>query len=65
MKLRLSKDDNALYLRLNDHTIVESEEVESGVILDFDSEGNMVGIEILRLSERTTDELDKVLMETV
>lgn len=65
MKLRLSKEDNALYLRLNDHTIVESEEVESGVILDYDSEGNMVGIEILRLSERTTDALDKVLMETV
>ncbi|RLC80386.1 MAG: DUF2283 domain-containing protein, partial [Chloroflexi bacterium] len=36
----------------DDSTIVESEEVQPGIILDFDAEGRVVGIEILQLSKR-------------
>ena len=52
MKLKIDRESDALYFRLNDSEIVESEEVQPGVILDFDARGQMVGIEILHVSER-------------
>jgi len=51
MKLRVDGENDALYLRLNETEIVESEEVEPGVILDFDKDGRVVGMEILVVSE--------------
>jgi len=56
MKLKIDKENDALYLRLDEAKIVESEEVESGVILDFDQEGRVVGIELLHLSSRVDAE---------
>ncbi len=56
MRLRIDKEDDALYLRLDESSIVESEEVEPGVILDFDAAGRVVGVEMLGLSKRTTIE---------
>jgi uncharacterized protein YuzE len=53
MKLKIDKENDALYFHLDDAAIVESEEVEPGVILDFDGKGRLIGIEILNLSTRT------------
>lgn len=52
MKLRLDKECDTVYFRLDDSEIGESEEVQPGVILDFNAEGKVVGVEILNLSER-------------
>ena len=52
MKLRLDEKADALYLRLDDSKIVESEEVSPGVVLDFNEREQVVGVEILRLSQR-------------
>lgn len=56
MKIRIDKEDDALYFELDDTEIVESEEVQPGVILDFDRDGRLVGIEILSLSSRLAPE---------
>jgi uncharacterized protein YuzE len=61
MKLKLDRESDALYFRLDDSEIVESEEVQPGVILDFDARGQMVGVEILHLSTRVDPEGLKVL----
>ena len=52
MKLKVDKESDVLYFRLDESVIVESEEVAPGVILDFDGEGRVVGIEMLNLSSR-------------
>jgi uncharacterized protein YuzE len=52
MKLKIDNEVDALYLRLNDSAIVESEEVQSGVILDFNSEKHVIDIEFLGISKR-------------
>ena len=52
MKLQLDKQADALYLRLDDSPIVESEEVSPGVILDYNAAQEVVGVEMLRLSQR-------------
>jgi uncharacterized protein YuzE len=61
MRLKIDKENDALYLRLDEKTIVESEEVQPSVILDFDENGRVVGVEILDLSTRTEPEKLRVL----
>ena len=65
MNLKLDKENDALYFRLDKSTIVESEEVQPGVILDFNKAGQVVGIEILNLSVRVdSDQLNILQYET-
>ncbi len=52
MRLHVDKKADALYLRLDDSKIVESEEVAPGVILDYNERNEVVGIEMLYLSKR-------------
>ena len=52
MRLKVDRQADALYLRLNDSPIVEAEEVSPGVVLDFNEHNQVVGIEMLNLSKR-------------
>ena len=52
MRMHYDEKADALYLRLDDSTIVESEEVKPGIVLDFDAEQQVVGIEVLDLKRR-------------
>jgi uncharacterized protein YuzE len=61
MRLRIDTENDALYFRLDESSIVESEEVQPGVILDFNEEGLVVGIEILSISTRMKPEQLRVL----
>jgi uncharacterized protein YuzE len=56
MKLKVDKESNALYFRFDENAIVESEEVRPGVILDFDKNGMVVGVEFLDIAERVGPE---------
>ncbi|KNY19481.1 DUF2283 domain-containing protein [Methylobacterium sp. ARG-1] len=47
MKVRYDSEADALYLRLADAPVTESEEVRPGIVLDFDAAGGVVAIEIL------------------
>ena len=53
MKLHLDEKADALYLRFNEDAIVESEEVRPGIVLDYDKDGQVVGVEVLGVSART------------
>ena len=65
MKLHIDKKSDALYLRLDDSNIVESQEVSPGVILDFNEDNQVVGIEMLNLSHRTPQlNLDELQYQT-
>ena len=54
MKLSVDKEADALYLRLDDSPIVESEEVSPGVVLDYNESNEVVGVEMLNLSKRSS-----------
>ncbi|MGR0482757.1 MAG: DUF2283 domain-containing protein [Candidatus Electronema sp. V4] len=56
MRVRVDKESDALYFRLDDKRIVESEEVRPGVILDFDENGSVIGVEFLGISARASKE---------
>jgi len=49
----VDSEADALYLRLDDTSIVQSEEVSPGIVLDFNDRQQVVGIEILKLSTRS------------
>lgn len=66
MRLKIDKENDALYFRLDESAIVESEEVQPGIILDFDKNNQVVGIEILNLRARVGQEKINILqLETV
>ena len=52
MKLRYDEKVDAIYLRLDDSKVVESEEVKPGIVLDFNAKKQVVGIEVLDLKRR-------------
>ena len=52
MKVRFDEQADALYLSLDDSKIVESEEVQPGIALDFNESNQVVGVEILRIKDR-------------
>ena len=52
MKFRYDPDVDAVYMRITDADIVESEEVQPGMIIDFDAEGKIVAMEFLKARER-------------
>jgi len=61
MRLKIDRENDALYLRLDERAIVGSEEVQPGVILDFDENDTVVGVEILSLSTRIAPEMLRVV----
>lgn len=66
MKLRVDKEADALYLRLDDSPIIESEEVSPGVVLDYNEFDEVVGVEMLYLSRRASGlNLSALEFETV
>ncbi len=54
MKSAYDAKVDALYIRWTESKIAESDEVSEGVILDYDSDGNVVGVEVLNASQKIT-----------
>jgi len=52
MKVRFDQGADALYIRLDDTPILESEEVSPGVVLDYDANNRVVGIELLKVQQQ-------------
>jgi uncharacterized protein YuzE len=60
MKLQYDRETDSLYIDLNARPSVDSREVQDGVVLDFDAEGQIVGIDIQHASQI----LDLAMLET-
>lgn len=46
-KFEYDPEANAAYIRFSSEKVLESEEVSEGIILDYDTEGRIVGMEVL------------------
>jgi uncharacterized protein YuzE len=55
MKLTYDSEVDVLRIVLSDADIEESDEDKPGVILDYDKDGNVVGLEILEASKRVAN----------
>ena len=52
MKLNYYPETDSLYIDLSEKVSSESREISEGVVLDYDSEGNLVGIDIDNASKK-------------
>ena len=52
MKLNYYPDTDSLYIDLCERPSVESREISEGVVLDYDAEGHLVGIDIDNASRK-------------
>jgi uncharacterized protein YuzE len=55
MKLTYDPEVDVLRIVLSDAEIEESDEDKPGVILDYDKDGNVVGLEILEASKHVAN----------
>ena len=53
--IRYDSDADALYIRIREGKVLESDEVEDRIIVDYDEKGNVVGIEVFEFSKRKID----------
>lgn len=63
MKFKYDKDVYIIYITLTGQSVAESDEDKPGLIIDYDSDGNIVGMEILNASKRIPDP-NKLEIET-
>lgn len=52
MKLNYYPETDSLYIDLSSKTSVDSKEISPGIVLDYDNEGNLVGIDIDNASKK-------------
>ena len=52
MKIQYNPEEDVLSILLSEHSIAESDVDETGVILDYDVDGNLVGLGVLDASRR-------------
>jgi uncharacterized protein YuzE len=52
MKIEYSKQADAIYVYFKEDFVASSKEIEDGVVIDFDKEGQLIGIEVLDVSQR-------------
>ena len=66
MKIEYSKDVDALYIRLDESPVVESEEIQPGIVLDYNAKSEAIGIEIRGIKKRVPGvDLKKLQFETI
>ena len=52
MLIKYDKDVDIVYIQFSEKKVAESDEDKPGIILDYDDEGNIVGIEVLEASKK-------------
>ncbi|HPD57580.1 MAG TPA: DUF2283 domain-containing protein [Smithellaceae bacterium] len=52
MRLNYYPETDSLYIDLSENKSAESKEISEGVVLDYDAEGNLVGIDIDNASKK-------------
>lgn len=59
MKIEFDPIADALYLELTDSEVEKTEEIKPGVMMDYDADGNIVGVEVLYISKRANQPIKK------
>ncbi len=52
MKIEYDKEVDALYIRLKEQQVDYTQELAEGINLDFDSEGRLIGLEVIGVTEK-------------
>jgi len=56
MEIKYDKEADAMYIEFRKGEFAKNKKIDDFTIIDFDKEGNMLGIEILKASKRIPKE---------
>jgi len=59
MRIEFDQLADALYVHLAEGAVEKTEEIKPGVILDYDANGDVLGVEVLYVSKRAELPLKK------
>lgn len=59
MKIEFDPIADALYLELTASEVEKTEEIKPGVMIDYDADGNIIGVEVLYVSKREHQQIKK------
>jgi uncharacterized protein YuzE len=59
MKIEFDQEADTLYIELAPGEIERTGEIKPGLILDYDGDGNVLGVEMLYISKRASQSLNK------
>ena len=54
MRIEYDREADALYIQIQEKRVTKTKEIEEGVLIDFDEDGKLIGIEILDATKRFT-----------
>ena len=60
MRLNYYPETDSLYINLSEQPSVESQEISEGILLDYDAEGKLVGIDIDNASHKI--DMEKLIL---
>ena len=60
MKLNYYSETDSLYINLSEQPSVETREISEGILLDYDANGGLVGIDIDNASHKV--EMEKLIL---
>lgn len=63
MKLNYYPETDSLYINLSEQPSVESQEISEGILLDYDADGRLVGIDIDNASNKV--EMEKLILSKI
>jgi len=66
MRMKINKELDILYIKFDEDKIIESELKEKDLIIDYNIDGKVVGLELLNLSSRVNKlDFNNLILETV
>jgi uncharacterized protein YuzE len=60
MKMKYDPDADALYIKVKNDKVNHTKEIDSNTVVDFNKEGEMIGLEILFVKERNPNFLKEL-----
>lgn len=65
MRVEYDPQADAMYIRLRQGEVADSDEIRDGVVVDYDASGEVLGIELLSASRRTDNPAELVVTLSV
>ncbi len=63
MRFHYNKKQDILYIRFNENPYYESQELQEGIIFDYDKSKKIIGIEIFDVSKKFPIEFKKSILK--
>lgn len=63
MRLNYYPETDSLYINLSDQPSIETREISEGILLDYDADGRLVGIDIDNASNKV--EMEKLILSKI